>query len=273
MSIKVITKGKIAETSAKGDQEKWFENGTWYKLDMYGYESLAEVFVANILQYVSIDVCGFLGNRVKYEIGKVLVNNQERVYCSSSNFLEEGESLITLNRLLTLHLGYPLETQLESMSSDKQRIKFLAEKTKEITGLKKFPEYLTLLFEIDSLFLNESRQLNNITVIEKNGNYRYSPIFNNGATVLSNFVSAPSDVEPKSLVATAVAKPFNTTFNRQVKSAQGLYGRQIGNINITEDKMNKVLDTLLPYYPEQKRELIRKRVITTVLARMKALEN
>ena len=260
MSIKVVPKGKIAETSAKGNQEKWFENGTWYKLDMYGYESLAEVFVTTILQYVSIDVCGFLENRIKYEIGKVLVNNRERVCCSSKNFLKEGESLITLNRLLTLYLGYPLTAQLESMNSDKQRIKFLAEKTAEITGLDKFPEYLTLLFEIDSLFLNDDRHLNNIAVVEKNGKYRYCPIFDNAAAVLSNFVSAPSDAEPKSLVATAVAKPFNTTFNRQVKSAQGLYGRQIGNINIT-------------FYPERDREFIRKRVITTVLARMKALES
>ena len=71
---------------------------------------------------------------------------------------------------------------------------------------------------------------------------------------------------------TNIARPFNTTFNRQIKSAQSLYGRQIGSINITTDKMNEVLDELLPYYPERDRELIRKRVITTILTRMKAME-
>lgn len=37
MSIKVVTNKKIAETSSKGNQEKWYENGIWYKLDQFGY--------------------------------------------------------------------------------------------------------------------------------------------------------------------------------------------------------------------------------------------
>ena len=272
MSIKLVTKGKIAETSSKGNQEKWCENGIWYKLDQFGYEALAEVFVSKILKYVSIDPSGFLGSRVAYEIEKVTVGGRERVCCSSKNFLQEGESIITLNRLLTLHLGYPLTAELESLSSDKKRIQFIAEKTEDITGLKKFPQYLTLLFEIDGLVLNDDRHLNNIAVIEKNGKYRYCPIFDNGAAVLSDVISARLDVEAKSFISNAVARPFNTTFNRQIKSAQSLYGRQIGSINITTDKMNKVLDDLLLFYPERDRELIKKRVITTILTRMKAME-
>ena len=271
MAIRLVTKGKIAETSSKGNQEKWCEDEKWYKLDQFGYEALAEVFVSKILDYVTLDPSGFLIARVPYEIEKVTVGGRERVCCSSKNFLQENESIITLNRLHTLNLGHPLIAELESMSSDKKRIQFLAEKTAEITGLEKFPEYLTLLFEIDSLFLNDDRHLNNIAVIEKNGKYHYCPIFDNGAVVLSDIISAPLDIDPKAFIANTTARPFNTTFNRQVKSAQSLYGRQIGNINITADKMNDVLDELLPYYPARDRDLIRKRVITTVLTRMKAM--
>ena len=41
MSIKLTTGDRIAETSSKGNQEKWREKGRWYKLDLFGYEGLA----------------------------------------------------------------------------------------------------------------------------------------------------------------------------------------------------------------------------------------
>ena len=44
MSISLVSDQKIAETSSKGNQEKWYDAGTdsWYKLDQFGYEALAE---------------------------------------------------------------------------------------------------------------------------------------------------------------------------------------------------------------------------------------
>ena len=44
MSVKLVSNQKIAETSSKGNQEKWLDNGKWYKLDQFGYEALAETF-------------------------------------------------------------------------------------------------------------------------------------------------------------------------------------------------------------------------------------
>ena len=78
-----------------------------------------------------------------------------------------------------LDLGYPLKEKLLKLSSDKKRIEYLANATAEITGLKDFPKYLTLIFEVDSLFLNDDRHLNNIAVIEKGGKFSYCPIFDN----------------------------------------------------------------------------------------------
>ena len=46
MTIKLVTNEKIAETSSKGNQEKWLESGQWYKLDQFGYEALAETFTS-----------------------------------------------------------------------------------------------------------------------------------------------------------------------------------------------------------------------------------
>ena len=65
--------------------------------------------------------------------------------------------------------------KLKSLKSDRQRIIYLAETVKEITGLTEFPEYLTLLFEIDSLIVNDDRHLNNIAVIEDNEQFFEHP--------------------------------------------------------------------------------------------------
>ena len=100
---------------------------------------------------------------VRYQMERLHVHGRDRTGCSSENFLKPGQSIITLSRLFRQHLGYPLKNKLERLSSDKKRISYLAEETAGITGLEKFPEYLALLFEIDSLVLNDDRHLNNIT--------------------------------------------------------------------------------------------------------------
>ena len=45
MTVRLVSNEKIAETSSKGNQEKWLDNGKWYKLDQFGYEALAETLL------------------------------------------------------------------------------------------------------------------------------------------------------------------------------------------------------------------------------------
>ena len=49
MTVKLVTNEKVAETSSKGNQEKWFDKDTnkWYKLDQFGYEALTETIIIN----------------------------------------------------------------------------------------------------------------------------------------------------------------------------------------------------------------------------------
>ena len=60
MTIKLVTDKKIAETSSKGNQEKWFdsEENVWYKLDLFGYEALAETVVSKLLKLSNIEENG-----------------------------------------------------------------------------------------------------------------------------------------------------------------------------------------------------------------------
>ena len=50
MSIHFVTNERIAETSSKGNQEKWVEGNRWYKLDQFGYEALSETLISQLLE-------------------------------------------------------------------------------------------------------------------------------------------------------------------------------------------------------------------------------
>ena len=59
MAMKLTTGKRIAETSSKGNQEKWREGGRWYKLDLFGYEGLAETVASRLLEHTNLGELGF----------------------------------------------------------------------------------------------------------------------------------------------------------------------------------------------------------------------
>jgi len=271
MTIKLVSNEKIAETSSKGNQEKWCDNGRWYKLDQFGYEALAETFTSSLLEYSNIEQDTPF-RFVHYCMERMHVHGRDRTGCSSENFLTSGESIVTLNHLFRQHLGYSLKEKLSSLSSDKKRIAYLAEETAILTDLRDFPRYLTLLFEIDSLVLNDDRHLNNIAVIERNGHYDYCPIFDQGAGLLSNTQFSHMDIEPRALIRELRARPFNTTFNRQLHTAQGLYGKQLRIPIFTRNDLMNMLHPMLEYYASRDRDIIADRACETILLRQTELQ-
>jgi len=272
INIILTTGEKVAETSSKGNQEKWHDKVTnrWYKLDQFGYEALTETAISVFLEQSNIE-----GNTpfsfVRYGMGKFHVHGRERTGCSSANFLKPSQSLITINRLLTSKIGKPLRDKLVRLSSDKKRIAYLAEATKDVTGLGMFPQYLTLLFEVDGLFCNDDRHLNNIAVIEENGKYDYSPIFDNGAGLLSNTQIFRMDIEPSALISALRARPFNTSFTRQMNTARSMYGKQLSIPRLSAEQIREALKPMLQYYPQRDRGIIQDRVKTCILSRQKRL--
>ncbi|MGN0689560.1 MAG: hypothetical protein ACI4KH_03965 [Oscillospiraceae bacterium] len=270
MELHFVTDEKIAETSSKGNQEKWYDADTdrWYKLDQFGYEALSECAVSAMLEYSNIETDTPF-TFVRYDMENITVHRRRRTGCSSRNFLGEGQSIITLSHLLNRVLDAPIKEKLGSLTSDKKRIQYLAEKTAEYTGLNKFPEYLTLMFEIDSLFLNDDRHLNNIAVIEDNNGYSYCPIFDNGASLLSNIQMSQMDIMPKALISSLRARPFNTTFTRQMKSAQALFGQQLHIPQFTKAQIKGIIAPMLEYYPERDRDIIADRVVECIVLRQK----
>jgi len=270
MTVKFVTNEKVAETSSKGNQEKWFDKDTnkWYKIDQFGYEALSETLISILLGNSNIK-----NNTpftfAKYQMEKLHVHGRDRTGCSSDSFLKEGQSIITLSHLFSRFLGASLKEKLEKMPSDKKRIEYLGNETAEFTGLKEFPKYLTLLFEIDALFLNDDRHLNNIAIIEKNGKFDYCPVFDNGAGLLSNVQFSPMDIEPKGLIKDVLARPFNMSFTRQMNTARSLFGNQLKMPKLTAKDILTELEPLLEYYPERDRGLIADRVVACIISRQK----
>jgi len=272
MTIRLVTDEKIAETSSKGNQEKWYDRDTdrWYKLDQFGYEALTETTVSTLLERSNIEVDTPFAF-VRYHMEHLQVHGRKRTGCSSQNFLRSGQALITVNRLLSSYLGKPLRERLAQLSSNKKRIAYLAEATADLTGLELFPQYLTLLFEVDALFCNDDRHLNNIAIIEKNGKYDYCPIFDNGAGLLSNTQLSRMDIAPPALISVLQGRPFNTTFTRQMNGAQSLYGIQLAMPKLTAKDIQAVLQPILEYYPRRDRGIIADRVEACILTRQKKL--
>ncbi len=270
MGVKLVTNEKIALTSSKGNQEKWCDDNIWYKLDQFGYEAFAEAVTSEILEKSNIE-SDTPFKFVRYSIEKVNVHNAERVACTSPNFLKQGEAIITLNKLLSSNIEVSLTEKLSRLASDKKRIQYLVDATKEITGLADFDKYLTLLFEIDSLVLNDDRHLNNIAVLEKNGKFDYCPVFDNGAGLLSNTQIYRMDIEPKGIMKTMVASPFFMTFNRELKTVRSLYGTVLKLPKLTKDEIAEIANPYLEYYPQRDRVIIKDRVVQCITERQKMI--
>lgn len=270
MTVRFVTDEKVADTSSKGNQEKWQDKGRWYKLDQFGYEGLAETVISRLLEYSNIETDTAF-HFVRYRMERINVHGRDRNGCSSADFLQPGESIITLSHLYK-RTSRSLKEALTRLPSDKQRIEWLAKETAAFTGLEMFPQYLTLLFEVDALFLNDDRHLNNIAVLEKEGRFDYCPIFDNGAGLLSNVQTAPMDIDPAALIRSAKARPFNTTFNRQVIHARNLFGSQLQIPKLTEEAIRRELEEPLTYYAQRDRGYIAERVCRTILTRQKALQ-
>ena len=272
MTVHLVTDDRIAETSSKGNQEKWFdrEENRWYKLDQFGYEALAECAASAFLERSNIER-GTPFTFVRYGMERLNVHGRDRNGCSSENFLKPGQSLITLSHLFSKETDGTLKAKLEALPSDKRRIAYMADMTAALTGLKEFPQYLTLLFEIDALFLNDDRHLNNIAVLYEAGRYSYCPIFDNGAGLLSNTQMLQMDIAPKALIASLKSRPLGISFTRQMNTARSLYGAQIELPKLNWEQIKETISPMLDYYAARDRGLILDRVSECLLTMQKKI--
>lgn len=261
MPVKLTTENRIAETSSKGNQEKWREDGRWYKLDMFGYEGLAETVTSRLLRRTNVENLGF--RFVAYRMERMEVHHRVRNGCSSPNFLMPGESILTLADLFRKGVGPRWQDTAARLPNLASKVRWMVEQTEQLTGLQRFGAYLTLLFEVDMLFGNEDRHLNNIAVLRNGEAFNYCPIFDFGAGLLSNVRDYPMDIEPRAHMKQLRVQPLNTTFVRQVHAAQSIYGPQL-QWGFSATDVAAALEEPLEFYAGRDRAYIANRVETCI---------
>jgi len=206
--------------SSKGNQLKWTINGKWYKADNNGYEGLSEYVVSHLLEYSNLDVKSF----VKYNVEEIKYKDKIMLGCSSDNFMNKGESLITLQRLYDGMYGKDLRDVLDEIDDNREKAKYLVDSVQILTGIDNFGEYLLILLIIDAIFLNEDRHFHNIAFIESNGKFNLCPIFDNGAALLSDIrLDYPLNENEIKMISAVKSKTIIDDFDEQLNVMEQLY--------------------------------------------------
>ena len=241
--------------TSKGDQPKWQWQGKWYKADYMGYEALSEVLISRLLK--QSNVSGF----VEYGPVWIRYRGKELSGCVSDNFRDKDEMLVPLERLYRAYNGRGLAETLGKMREPKERIRYTTEFLERTTRLKRAGEYLTLLLELDAFILNEDRHTNNIAVIrnEKDGSFRFCPVFDNGLSLLSDLNDYPLDKNLYECIDAVQAKPFSTDFSEQTEVPSRLYGSHL-KFCFAKEQMRRKLQELSDYYDDEVIERVEKAV-------------
>lgn len=235
--------------SSKGNQLKWINNGIWYKADYTGYEGLAEYMISHLLLKSSLRQDEF----VLYEPEQIRYKDAVYSGVKSNDFLEKDWQLITLERLFKTFFGQSLYQSIFKISDSEKRLIFLVEQVERVTNLSDFGVYMNKLFTIDAFFLNEDRHTHNIAILmNKDGRFAYSPIFDNGAGLLADTsLDYPLGKDVYLQIKEVRAKTISADFDEQLDLSEKLYGNHLKFHFHTKD-VSDLLDGISIYSQEEK---------------------
>ena len=266
------TNDRVVVTTSRGNQEKWFdaEKNLWYKVDDGCFEALAEAVSSEVLRNFTnaVQLPGI--SVANYWVDTAEVHGLKRVVSVSENFKRKDESLVTANTILKNSLGTDYLEEFNRRTSLKERIRLLVDAMGEATRMQNMGAYLTTLFEVDALFLNQDRHLNNIALIRDKFGYKPCPIFDCGDSFLLDFALYSPEIESRAYLTKAQCLPFKSRFAQTVHTAQALYGKQL-EVNIDRASIDTILDKYLCYYPKQFHFLLKERIETVLLEQQKKL--
>ncbi|KAF0224259.1 MAG: hypothetical protein FD179_1536 [Erysipelotrichaceae bacterium] len=235
--------------SSKGNQMKWFLNNVWYKADYVGYEGFSEYLVSKLVKFSNLKETEF----TDYECEEIEYQDNKFAGCKSKNFMPVGWQLITLERLFMNYYGHSLNSGIYSIESYENRAKFIVDQTIRMTNLKDFGIYFSVLMTIDAFFLNEDRHTHNIAVLlDEKGVYHYCPIFDNGASLLSDTkLDYPLSRDVFSLMRKVKPKTFSDNFDVQLDAVEKLYGKNV-HFSFTRKDVEEIVDRNVFYSREIK---------------------
>ena len=232
--------------TSKGNQPKWREGKYWFKQDMLGYEALSEVLISTLLRRSNMEY------HVGYELVMIRYNQRTLPGCYSRDFKKADEELFTLERLHLAYTGEGFGESIKHIKEIKSRIEYTASFVEKHTGITDAGKTITKWLEADAFFLNEDRHTNNIAFLrsETSGEWGFCPYYDNGLALLSDVNEYPLGGRISDLVSAVTAKPFSGSFNKQVKAAQSLFGRQL-RFAFTEDDVRDALMSFDELYDQR----------------------
>lgn len=234
--------------SSKGNQLKWENESIWYKADYTGYEGLAEYVISHLLKLTNLNE----GEYVLYEPEQIKYKRQIYNGVRSRTFIDEDWQIITLERLFKNVYNESLTSVLWHMSDVKERLEFLVNAIKNITGLNNWGEYICRLFTIDAFFLNEDRHMHNIAVLMNGkGEYKYCPVFDNGAGLLSD-TTMEQDIYQ--MISEVKSKSVSQDFDEQLDVAENLYGQNLQFL-FTKKNVSDIVNNADMYPPEERKRV------------------
>ncbi len=149
-----------------------------------------------------------------------------------------------------------LTSVLWHMSDVKERLEFLVNAIKNITGLNNWGEYICRLFTIDAFFLNEDRHMHNIAVLMNGkGDYKYCPVFDNGAGLLSDTtMDYPMEQDIYHMISEVKSKSVSQNFDEQLDVAENLYGQNLQFL-FTKKNVSDIVNNADMYPPEERKRV------------------
>lgn len=198
----------MLSSTSKGNQIKWYQAGKYYKADSFGYEGLAEVFT-NIVEKNIKDF-----EFVDYSLCEVMEGSSRYIGCYSRSFLRENESFLSFMHLLELS-GVDSEDYMKD--GMKNAFKYICDYLVKLCDIS-VAEYLARTLYFDAIICNEDRHLNNIGLIMQDDTFYFAPYFDNGLALLSDVRDYPLECDFHENLKKVKAKPFLSTFDKQVKT-------------------------------------------------------
>lgn len=233
-------------SSSVGNQKKFQdENGMFYKEDLLGYEGLSEVLSSRLAKQTTLASYGIT------EYRPALVGENKRVGCCSTTFNPNGYQEVSLYEILISHFYTDLAGvhQIYEETSNTVNFTFFDFIRKLLYELYKYDilTWITQLLKFDWLVLNEDRHFRNIAFLLADGKLQPAPLFDNGAALLSDLTSCPLGEDINVCISQVAAKPFNSSFERQVRAIEE-YGAQ--KLNFVTDVVELQITDLTAFYSE-----------------------
>jgi hypothetical protein len=208
----------IISTSSKGDQSKWLVGNKWIKENTLGYENMAEYVASLVLGSSNLPKNSFIPY-VPCLIEKP--DGTVKEGCYSVDFRGHLQE-VTLERLFEANFETTDDILNNTRYSVEDRFHLIMDKVYQFTGLDVSLQVAQML-AFDAFILNEDRHTNNILLLfdPKTEAWQLAPIFDHGLSLLSDVKDYPSGIPINILKRKVKAKPFSSSFAKQLTLYKG----------------------------------------------------